>query len=599
MNGFFKDRRTSRYFLASLAVLLLAIAGIGLLAAVKQRDNLTRVLMEEGSSLAAVLQVGGRNAVAANRALENLIAQRLLDNARLIDELAGNGRISEGDLLEIARENRLQKIEILNERGEPEELRPGRGPFAWGEMMRRLGPGSPDPERRRGPFGRMMEQIPREMREEMRQHMRQHFYSPLLEGKAKEALQGFGERQFWQGRQFGVAVRRKSAPGAIVITANADYILSFREEVGLQKLMDDLRSDPRLRYVSLQDANFKVVTSSDRSRLGQEEKNPFLEGILKSGREASRVLDSPEGRKTLEVAAPFLVEGAPLGLFRIGLSMDHVEAAWQNALRSLFLYGAAVLLVAAFAVGTIFSEQQAQMRRARVLEKEAEERHRLASLGNLAAGVAHEVRNPLNAIGMGLQRLQREFRPGSAQDGAEYQEILRVIRDEVNRLNGIIENFLTLARPMNLQKEPVSLSTVVSELETLLREEIRAKGLHWETRLEPNLPAVAADPRQLKQALMNLILNGIQATPPEGSLELLATPNDRGILLSVRDSGAGISPEDRERIFDPYFTTKQGGTGLGLTLARQIIEAHAGRISVESSPGQGSTFTLWLPTGDE
>ena len=544
MNGFFKDRRTSRYFLASFVVLLLAIGGIGFLAAMKQRENLTRVLQEQGTSLAAVLQVGGRNAVAANRALENLVAQRLLDNARLIDELASNGRFSQRDVLRIAQENRLEKIEILNEKGEPVELQPGRG-------------------------------------------------------KAKEVLEGFGEKKFWQGRQFGVAVRRKNAPGAIVIMANADYILGFREEVGLQKLMDDLHSDPRLRYVSLQDTNFKVVASSDRRRLGAEEKNPFLEGILKSGSEASRILDSPARKKTLELAAPFIVERTPLGIFRIGLSMDHVEAAWRNALRSLFLYGAAVLLVAAFAVGMIFAEQQTQLHRTRVLEKEAEERHRLASLGNLAAGVAHEVRNPLNAIGMGLQRLQREFTPGSPEDGEQYQEILRVIRDEVSRMNGIIENFLTLARPMNLQKETVSLVTLVSELETLLKEEIRSRDLHWKAGLEPNLPVVSADPRQLKQALMNLILNGIQATPSEGSVELSAMRNENGVTLSVKDSGSGISPEDRERIFDPYFTTKQSGTGLGLTLARQIIEAHGGKISVESAKDRGSTFTLWLPGGDQ
>jgi len=588
MNGFFKDRRTSRYFLASFVVLLLAIGGIGFLAAMKQRDNLTRVLQEQGASLAAVLQVGGRNAVAANRALENLVAQRLLDNARLIDELASNGRFSQRDVLRIAQENRLEKIEILNEKGEPVELQPGRGPFTRGGMMSGM-----------GPFGGMMQQMPPEMRAQMREHLRRHFYSPLLEGKAKEVLEGFGEKKFWQGRQFGVAVRRKNAPGAIVIMANADYILGFREEVGLQKLMDDLHSDPRLRYVSLQDTNFKVVASSDRRRLGAEEKNPFLEGILKSGSEASRILDSPARKKTLELAAPFIVERTPLGIFRIGLSMDHVEAAWRNALRSLFLYGAAVLLVAAFAVGMIFAEQQTQLHRTRVLEKEAEERHRLASLGNLAAGVAHEVRNPLNAIGMGLQRLQREFTPGSPEDGEQYQEILRVIRDEVSRMNGIIENFLTLARPMNLQKETVSLVTLVSELETLLKEEIRSRDLHWKADLEPNLPVVSADPRQLKQALMNLILNGIQATPSEGSVELSAMRNENGVTLSVKDSGSGISPEDRERIFDPYFTTKQSGTGLGLTLARQIIEAHGGKISVESAKDRGSTFTLWLPGGDQ
>lgn len=594
---FFRDRRTSRYFLASLLVLVLAIGGIGFLAAMKQRANLTRALLEEGSSLATLLQVSGENAVAANRALENLIAQRLLDNARFIDELAGSGRLSQGDLARIARENRLQKIEILDEKGEPVELQPGRGALARGPENggRGYGPMGPGGGMGMGSMGAMMQQMSPEMREQMRHYMGPHFYSPLLQGKAKEALEGFGERKFWQGREFGVALRRQDAPGVIVITANADYILGLREQVGLQKLMDDLRSSPRIRYLSLVDTSFKVVASTDRSRLNREEKNPFLQGVLESGRQSSRVLDFPPGKRTLEVAAPFLVDATPLGLFRIGLNMDQIEAAWRNALRSLSLYGASVLLIAALAVGIIFVEQQAHLRRTRALEREAEERRRLASLGNLAAGVAHEVRNPLNAVGMGLQRLQREFRPASSPDSAEYQDILQVLREEVKRLDGIVENFLTLARPMNLRKEPVDLEKIFAELETLLQEEVRAKGLTWKIRLESGLPPIEADPRQLKQALMNLILNGIQATPPGGTVEVRATPNGEGVFLAVQDTGAGIAAEDRERIFDPYFTTKQGGTGLGLTLARQIVEGHAGRISVESSRGHGSTFTLWLP----
>jgi two-component system sensor histidine kinase HydH len=242
----------------------------------------------------------------------------------------------------------------------------------------------------------------------------------------------------------------------------------------------------------------------------------------------------------------------------------------------------------------VFRAQARHHERVQALERALTRQERLAALGHLAAGVAHEVRNPLNAIGMGIQRLQGEFSPVEGEE--EFHHLCTVIRGEVARLNGIVQEFLQLARAPALQRQPVVVATLLHEVASLMETEAKAYAVHLNFRVAEGLPALVVDPQQLKQALINLILNALQATPPGGAVQVTAEAEMEALRIAVIDSGNGIAPELMDRIFDPYVTTKPHGTGLGLPIALRIIQAHGGTLDVKSALGEGTMVEVHLPT---
>jgi signal transduction histidine kinase len=233
------------------------------------------------------------------------------------------------------------------------------------------------------------------------------------------------------------------------------------------------------------------------------------------------------------------------------------------------------------------------MQEVKALEIEVLHRERLSALGNLAATVAHEIRNPLNAISMGLQRLKVEFQPTDDQE--QYSRVTELMLGEVHRLNSIVEQFLSLARPLEIKPEALRVQDVLNELATLVEGEAQQSKVQIRVVAPPTLPPLKADREYLRQTLLNLILNGLQAMPKGGTLTLKANTSNGNFLISVTDTGIGIAPENHRRIFEPYFTTKAKGSGLGLAIARRIIEAHGGTITVFSETDHGCCFQLVLP----
>ena len=228
------------------------------------------------------------------------------------------------------------------------------------------------------------------------------------------------------------------------------------------------------------------------------------------------------------------------------------------------------------------------------MEADLRRRDRLSSMGALAAGVAHEVRNPLNAIGVIVQRLRREFSP--SRDGGEYAQLTGVVADEVKRVNRIVEQFLELARPPALQKRRANLDELLERAAATIEPQVAAAGLALERDFS-GLGAVEVDADQLQQALLNLLRNAVEAMAA-GTIRLAAQLlDDDRVEIAVADSGPGIPPDELERVFDPYFTTRAEGTGLGLSLVHRIVSEHGGRIEVHSAPGEGTRFTIQLPRG--
>jgi PAS domain S-box-containing protein len=219
----------------------------------------------------------------------------------------------------------------------------------------------------------------------------------------------------------------------------------------------------------------------------------------------------------------------------------------------------------------------------------------LASLTTLAAGVAHEIKNPLGAISIHIQLIKKAALGKTVVDPAILERHLGVVDEEIERLNKIVVDFLFAVRPMDVQLIETDPAELVREIADFMGPEAERAGVKLEVDLAEGLPRVLLDRRYMKQAILNLVKNALAAMPGGGRLVLSAKPGDDGVEISVEDSGVGIAEEDMAKIFEPYFTTKENGTGLGLTITFKIVKEHRGDISVSSKPGQGSVFTISLP----
>jgi two-component system sensor histidine kinase HydH len=225
-------------------------------------------------------------------------------------------------------------------------------------------------------------------------------------------------------------------------------------------------------------------------------------------------------------------------------------------------------------------------------------RAQYAEISELAGGLAHEIRNPLSTLSLNLDLLAEDFeKPESARDRRALQRVER-LRNEVNRLQGIVENFLRFARVQDLELVPTDLNGVVDELRDFYEPTAGTRGVVIRTQFERDLPLALIDVDLFNQALLNLILNADHAMPSGGDLILTTRHEGVWILLDVTDTGTGMSEDVRSRIFQAFFSTRPAGSGLGLPTTRKIVEAHGGTIQVQSEPGKGSQFTIRLPVYD-
>jgi two-component system sensor histidine kinase HydH len=328
------------------------------------------------------------------------------------------------------------------------------------------------------------------------------------------------------------------------------------------------------------------------------EKQPFIIPDASQDPRVNPILKEKFNLHSL-VVIPLLTKGKPLG----AIAADHVEPGknitseiLESAMTFAQQAGLAIHNALMYQELKAFSQQmeeKIQKTTADLKKTEAQliRSEKLAALGQLAAGIAHEIRNPLTSINILIHSLRQNISSGESRS-----EDFKVIEEEIHRINEIVDQFLRFAKPAPPHLERTEVTSIFEEILQLLRPQMEKLRISVEKDFR-SVPLITIDNEQMKQVILNLLMNSIQAMPEGGQFRLEGEVSKDGqwVELSIRDSGVGIPPEDMDKLFDPFFSTKEGGIGLGLSIAHRIIDQHHGKIEVTSNPNEGTIFTVYLP----
>jgi len=628
-----------RYFL--LAIILLVILGIFLtLGIINSRRIMMELIKEEGRSLLSIVVSTQENLIFAEGKYEDEIIEKLINICNYLETT----EISERMLERVRQSFNISSIVITREQ----------------EMLIRVG----------YPFG---------LSDTVVKGTDRIFYEYFTIGQTKYL-------------RFIYRIEYK----VYQIEISAEEIRGFRQEFGINKIINQLSVDPMVKYLVFQDQKGIIFATPNIQTISRIDDDVVLVNAIEQKSEASRITEF-ETEKILELIRPFIVDGQNLGLFRVGISLDsyhrHIrETERQLLLLSVILFGAGFVLFFFFmkyqfyvglaevfdktlgavedAVLTVnnkgimtginkafanlssfeekillgreyfsfFNDDPFDVQRVlgqgskivdekvifgkniqystyplfdsknriagvitvlrdvtkmREFEREREEAERLTFLGNLVANFAHEIKNPLNGLSIATQRLIKEF----PSDNKEYIRLTTTVQKEIESLNKILNDFLSLARPRIREKEAFNLSALMQNTLDLIREQVLERDIILKEKIKNNVKLIG-NSEYFKRAILNILLNAIdalsQVSDRQRELVVELIQSDGEIRIVISDNGIGMDVEERERIFTPYFTTKKQGTGLGLYIAQKIIRDHHGVVEIKTAKNQGTTFFIIL-----
>ncbi len=334
----------------------------------------------------------------------------------------------------------------------------------------------------------------------------------------------------------------------------------------------------------LQDASYRVTTAGSVTAAERAAEEPFDVALLD--------VHLPDGDGTQ--LALRLREIAPDSqvIFLTGYASTESAAAAVRA-------GAFAYLVKPVASGDLLltveqaTERVRQSQERRELARRAQRAEKLAAVGTLAAGLSHEIKNPLNAASLQLLVLERRLKK-LTDVPVETFAPLALVQAEIHRLAAFLDEFLQFARPRDLQRAPTDVGALLREVTELLQPQAQAAQVLVDSRIEA-LPLISVDEARIRQSIMNLVVNAIQAAPAGSTVHIEAQRDGNEVVITVADAGSGVPPAVRDRIFEPFFSTKSAGTGLGLPTVHAIVQQHGGTIALEPSEQPGARFVVRLP----
>lgn len=638
-----------------LALLMIATA---FLTIKRIESSMLQILEKEGFALLGSLISGSKNSIKATDIAEQIIEDRLLDNAKTIDQMEV---LNKEKLLTIANETHLKRIDIFD----------GKGNVLMTSSL----------------YGTREISPPSAL---------QFIFSGRSKTMSFKTEEG----------DFGVAIKRLNSSYIIVCYADAKYIDNFKQSVGIGNLIQKISKEPGIEYVLLQNEEGIVFATKNIEKMKKISKDTFLKNALLSNNEASREYNFG-GRRVLEVVKPFSIANTPYGIFRLGLSLEDYNAVLQGTKRHIVILSLFLFLIGFVIIGFIVTSQNYKLLNdsfrqmetftrkvmdginsaivsidkdliityinktaigmlslteknllgkdyklyfpsdellliksltleknidevekeytlpsgnikflsittsllsdekeeisgatalvrdltlIKKLKKDVQEKERLKTIGELASGVAHEIRNPLNAIRLSIEKLKRNNKK------KETAELLQIITEEIGRIETSVGDFLNFTKPFNLTLKEVRLNQILDEIISLIEVKALNKGVILKRKFDV-IPLIHGDEIALRRVFMNLLRNSIDATNDGGEIIVKTNSNKEAVEVSIEDTGIGISDEDLSRIFDPYFSMSKGGTGLGMSIAKRIIEGHKGKISISSKPGKGTRVMVKLPIG--
>lgn len=638
----------------------------------QSKKEIYQLLYEHSSSLLQSIIISSTNTLNSSFEIEDLITERLLDNARLIKKLDSLNALNKDELINISKKNSLYRVNVFDKKGN-----------------RILSNRIPEPDHIHGE-----ENI-----------NRYDELAPILLGETDELIIGLKKAEFSEGERFAVAVARANNRGAIVVNMDAKDFLDFRKKIGIGIILQGISNHHGIEYIILQDSLGILAASEKIDSVESISESSFLKNALTSDSVFSRITKLSD-EEVYEVIKRFMLDDELVGIYRLGLSLEDVRNVENRMIRRLIIISLILAAISIIVLSIIFTNQNLKsisdeykrfktfassvltnmseavivfdvsgkisfmnssaerlleikfdnlpnqmlsdinklienlflnklqqkeqkyfeaeltigstnkiilcsiselsedterkeyiavmkdITEAKALEEESKRNEKLSAMGQLASGVAHEIRNPINAIGMIAQRLNKEFTPTDNEE--EYKKITELLRSEVNRINKIITQFLNYAKPIDLKIEYVNTKSFFEEIYQLFLPLAKQKNIKFIKQGEDNL-TVRFDSDLIKQSLMNIIQNAFDAVDENGIVQLKYYKSDSNLIIEISDNGIGIPPEQQKKIFDLYFTTKKEGNGLGLSIAQKIINQHNGIITFSSKQNQGTTFKLQLP----
>jgi signal transduction histidine kinase len=645
----------------------------------QSKEEIYHLLHEQASSLIETISLSSINTLSSSYEIEGLIAERLMDNARLIKRLDSLNSLTQKKLIEIGIQNNLYRINVFDKNGN--RILSNRIPTK----------DHPHPE---GNVNRYEE------------------IEPILTGKTQELIIGLKNAQYSDEQRYAVAISRSGKKGAIVINLDAKNFLEFRKRIGIGKIIQEMGGNSGIEFIALQDNEGILAASKNVDSLSSINEDTFLQEALEKDSIYTRIINF-KGTETFEVIKRLKNNNEVIGIYRVGLALDEIRSLEARMYRRIIIISLILAAISIIVLSILFTMQNLKtvsneyknfktlsssvlqnmaeavivlnsdfliilfnkfseqlfeessdviinkeiseimngklgfiknkistsndsniyfdniveinneqkilsisitknlndknkienhtivindLTQTKNLEEQAKRQEKLSAMGELASGVAHEIRNPINSIGMIAQRLRREFEPKN--DSEEYGSIIKVLKDEVDRINKIISQFLNYAKPIELQKKKINVKDFFNEIYLLFSEQANVKNINFNILTNENLEA-EFDPELIKQSIFNLVQNAFDSVNDKSKVSLKYYLFNSYLYIEVIDTGSGITDENKKKIFDLYFTTRKDGNGLGLSITQKIVSQHNGYIKIENNLPSGTIFKIILPQNEK
>ncbi len=549
-----------------LIILILIVNGFFELN--RTRESLTAILENQGATLLQGLERDIQNAISVIEVmegvpgahllniasstnffeLEDAIVDYLLEVASLVDQENADQTLSPSELERLVRRNGVKRIDILND--------PSRSQLAQKGLSA---------------------------------------YVALLDGVRNIVIIPFKKLRPNKGDLFSVAIRRTEGSGIIAVSIDSTQMKNLRRRFAIQNVLDTMSFTEGVLYLSVFDRSLSLIAQI-KGDIDEIVGLSFIKSVREGNQPRSRFHLLRNKQEVFEVAKTLHFDGIAFGVIQVGLSTGQIQKVISLSRRNV-VFSAVVLVALSIAgVALIYINQSRHFKKLREMEGRAQAAERHLAIGKLGAGLAHEIRNPLNAVAMAIQRLQREFLPQKEKQAKEYGRFIGVIREEINRLNQIVDQFVLFSRPYELTLGPCSLADILDNLSVLFAEELKARSIIMKQEVDPKLPPLKMDKGKITQALVNIVTNALHAMEGGGTLTLKVEADSKDwVRMTVADTGSGIVQEEIEKVFDYSYTTREKGLGLGLPIAHKIIEEHGGSLTIESQVGVGTTVVILLP----